>query len=444
MLFRRFRFFIFGYFIILGLFLAACGETPTPPLSPTAMPTNSPTAPTTANNPVATNVALPTAASITATPVSMASSTVSGGLLYTLMADNSLLILEAASGKTVASLRVSPNTPPQKNWRNPGHYMALSRDGKNLYTIVPGWRDEPDRLAVINTQTRQLEKTHVLPDSEGKNSGINPVSNVYYALAVGPQSGKVYLFGTRFASVIATVVDPASGAQLTNWTAKQRDGVEWMVYQAGFSADEKKLYLSYHNYNSSGIDVFELNDSGLQRCQGALTRYSGCLRAHGSFVLVGDEIIAASGDSEIFVPIIGGLAKGYDSGIKGHVREMAVNSAKTRLYTVGSCQATEGKAAGFAALDLTKSGIPGAVSPQGVTWQTPPGAPLVSLNSAQLCGERLVLLPDETVIVARPSAPPYPIETTTPGGLLYLNPTNGSALKMLDLGSTPLDLIFVP
>src|SRR5439155_5294524 len=121
--------------------------------------------------------------------------------------------------------------------------------------------------AVLDTATAEPLGSHQLAARGG----------VFRSLAVGPITGRLYLSGNRAGRVVVMVLDPDTGTVLTDWTARERDGRDWSVYQGAVSDDERDLFISYHGTNTTGIDRFTIVGDGLQRCRGGRRPNAGCL-----------------------------------------------------------------------------------------------------------------------------------------------------------------------
>jgi len=55
---------------------------------------------------------------------------------------------------------------------------------------------------------------------------------------------------------------PANGAHPSTWTARSADGHTWTLYQGSVSADEQRLYVSYHGPDITGLDWFDATPEG--------------------------------------------------------------------------------------------------------------------------------------------------------------------------------------
>ena len=290
------------------------------------------------------------------------------GTAFALLADNRLIAVRTADGSVIAARRLAPPPPTAAAAsRFARHLLALASDGRTLFALIPGWpaapgvSGQPDRLAVVARSTTRITATFPLPGEGG----------TYRSLAVGPQSGRLYLFGNRpdpatppatpspatsivagatVEGVIVTRLDPTTGAVEATWLARTAEGRDWLVYQGAVAPDERTLYVSYHGVATTGIDRFDLVAGGLRRCPPPPQSGLGCIAGHGGFAFFGDGLLTATGDSVILATDHTGAVIGaIDTRLTGnHLMEFAVDPSADRLYAVGSC----GYAGGFSAVSL--------------------------------------------------------------------------------------------
>lgn len=324
---------------------------------------------------------------------------------------------------------MSLSPPPSADAdRSVGHYLAITTDGTAVYALVSGQPSRPDRLAILDVGTAQLRAVFDLPGA------------TYRSLAVGPRTGSVYLFGDRSGEVLVSVMEGQTGSVLHAWMARAADGRTWRVYQGAVSTDERRLFLSYHGPDTTGVDWFDVTDAGLLRCPAAARTDSGCLGGHGALSLEQDGVLVATGDTVLLdVDLAGQVRQGFDTGLENnHLMEFTVDAATQRVYAVGSC----GYAGGFSAVNLQGGGTPDlSVTPRPWAWRATPTPPEV-LQQAGVCGERVVLGPNGLLTVARTQRPvPQP---NRPGALLLVDPATGAVVQTVPTPSEPLDVVVMP
>lgn len=356
--------------------------------------------------------------------------------VYALLADNQLLAVRADSGVLVAR-RLAP-TPPPATWRFVGHDLVFSRDGATLYALAPGFPGTDDRVAVVDAPTAAVRSTFSLPGQ-----------GVYRGLALGPVTDRVYVFGTRDGSAIVTVLDPQTGRILDDWVARPLDGPSWDVYQGAVSADERRIYLSYHGEKTTGIDWFALDANGLHRCTPPRPVFpsSGCIPTHGGFVLHGNGLLAATGTNVVLdVGPDGMVRRAFDTKLNGnHLMEFTVDAASNRLYAVGSC----GYAGGLSSVDLGGGGILTTPTSDGEwRWRATPEPSAVRAlvppepgigDTGEPCGQRIVVAPSGQLVIAKlPIPDPRP---GIPGALLFLDPTTGRVTRTVVTPAEPVDVV---
>lgn len=342
--------------------------------------------------------------------------------IYALLADMRLLVVRP-DGATLAVTNLGLAAPIS----SAGHYLALANDHQQVYVLASHQPQSLDQVVAVNALSTQVEGTYALPDG------------VYRSIAVGIQTGHLFVFGNRGGSTIITVVDPASGATLVTWTARPQDGHTWTVYQGAVSADEQRVYVSYHGPDTTGIDWFDVTGNGLIRCVSQEPANFGCIASHGGFTLFPDRLLAATGGPVILnMDRTGQVQEAFDTGLEGnHLMEFVADPMTERLYAVGSC----GYTGGFSAVSLREAGILATPTLPGVwNWSIPPPPPHV-LVKTQPCGERLSLGSDGLVIGMTAQPVPQPAKQ---GALLIVDPNTGRTIHQMELPSEPLDVLALP
>jgi hypothetical protein len=362
--------------------------------------------------------------------------------VFALLADGRVLVVRP-NGRLLAETRLAPPPPPGTD-RATGHYLVLSSDGHYVLTLVPGRPEAPDRLAVVDAGSGQVQVTFPLPDTV-----------TFRSLALGPQTGRVFLFGNagevvrppgldslapRQVSVVVAVLDPARGLVVDSWTVRPTDGHDWRVYQGAVSTDERQLFVSYHGPDTTGIDRFDLAPDGPHRCPDAALPGRGCLDGHGGFALHQDGLLAATGTPVVVeLDQTDAVRRGLDTALTGnHLMEFVVDEAVQRLYAVGSC----GYAGGFSAVSLHGAGVPTTPTVPGEwAWIATPEPP-PRLRRGGACGERLALGGANLLVVGK-TQQPVP-QSGRLGALLMLDPSSGDVTSTVPTPSEPIDVLVAP
>lgn len=208
--------------------LSSCRSTvspsPTPPPVPTSPPQLTPTY-RPAPSPATAAVPHPT--------------------VIALLADYRLVALHPDAGGTpqeILPALPTANLPPIDFAA--GHYLAQSSDGSLLIAPRPAPPSQPNQIALIKATSLQLERMVLLPASAGSIRSV----------VVGAVTGRIYVFGDREQDATLTVLDAGTGTVLNLWTLRGGDGRDWLVYQGAVSADEQRVFASYHGTYTTGID----------------------------------------------------------------------------------------------------------------------------------------------------------------------------------------------
>lgn len=179
-----------------------------------------------------------------------------------------------------------------------GRSLALSRDRSRLYVLISRWSQGPQEIIALNAVTLAVRGRLALPEDL-----------VVRSIAVGPQSGNVYVFantGVTDAGSAASliVLRPLDGALTTRHEFRRADGRDWYVFDAALDRDERRAYVSYHGgcfpgrppACTTGADVLTLDSTPFSRCSSDDARNAGCLaQAHGQIAAYGAGALAASG-----------------------------------------------------------------------------------------------------------------------------------------------------
>jgi hypothetical protein len=322
---------------------------------------------------------------------------------YALLVNNHLLVADVASGTVITVVPLAGPAAPA-----PLHALALSSDRDSLFVLV---REANGRafVAAVDTVTLKITATFEL----GRELQ-------YRGLAVGSRTGRLYLFANRENDAVVRVLDPSNG-RIQDWLARASNGRNWFVYQGDVAADESALFISYHGADTTGIDRFEIQPTGLVRCNTPSAPESGCFRTHGAFVLFDDELFAATGQPFVMAldAKTGVKRRDFHFGLEGnHLMEFAIDPI-AGLYAVGSC----GYNRGLAVADLASRQYQVLVEPG---------------QSSAVCGDRIGVLDDGALIIVARTAAPVP--ALVPGEILVLS-GDGVILRTIRTSAEPMDLL---
>lgn len=355
-------------------------------------------------------------------------------IVFALLADNHLLTVRLDTGAVVARLRLGPvplsssgagQGPVPASSSGAGHYLALSSDGRTLYALAPG---DPASLSVVDVATVRARARYQLPH------GL-----LASGLAVGPATGRLYVFsnrpergttpfGTPVEDVVVQALDPRHGRVVAHWTARRAAGHDWSVYQGAVAPDERHLFISYHGSDTTGIDRFTVGRGGLQRCSSPPSAHpqigAGCLPTHGGFTLDGAAVLAATGTPLILeLTQTGRIERGLNTRLtNNHLMEFVVDGRGRELYAVGPCDYAGGVSAVGLATGQTRLLVP-------------PGA-------GGPCGARVALGPRAAVLVVGTTTASvlYP---SIRGALLFLDTRTGTVRRTVSTPSEPADVLVV-
>jgi hypothetical protein len=258
-----------------------------------------------------------------------------------LLADRTLVEISSTSGRIVRRRVLGPGTP----FADLGSYLALSDDSRRLFVLTPRSPGSGQELAILDPAG--LRPTESFPLDRGI---------VFRAVAVGPRTGRLYLFGNRRAGggaedAVVAVLDPSSGETQTS-TVREAEGHDWWIIDGAVARDESRLYLSYHGgcdvidrLCTNGADWIDINGDRLARCGRRTASGVGCLaRVHGGVEALEDGLLAATGTPKLIrISDQGKVIADLPSRLAGnHVMEFAVDRAVERAYALGQCLYTGG------------------------------------------------------------------------------------------------------
>lgn len=350
--------------------------------------------------------------------------------VFALLADNSLIKVAAETGRVEREVSLGhPNGRPAV-----GRYLAQSKDGESLFALTPGGQERASLLTVIDVSTTRVQDRYPLPEG-----------SVFRSLAMGPETGRLYLFGNRPAEAarrgtrsdrggqdaVVAVVNPEDGKVQKIETIRESDGRSWIMLWTDVSPDERYLFLSYHG-DTTGIDWIELTPRGLLRCQEAAPAGQGCIPGHGSVEVHGGHLLIATGTPQIVETTRSGqIVRELDTKLKGnHLMEFAVDTSTDRLFAVGSC----GYTGGLSSASL-KTGQVKVLAP------IRSGLAVTSVRESAVCGERVEVGPGSLLVVGKTAGPVT--SPKSPGSLLLIDGDNGRKIRTADTPDEPVDVLVV-
>jgi hypothetical protein len=257
----------------------------------------------------------------------------------------------------------------------------------------------------------------------------------FHALAVGPKTGWLYLFGDRAAGPkrvlpggtvqpsdpVVAVVDPHNGTVLRGWTARAAADYDWYTYRGLVSGDEGTVFVSYHGTYTTGIDSFAITGAVAHRCEPSLGPGRGCIQGHGDVELYAGGLLAATGGEYIEeLDQTGTVRRMLSTRLAGnHLMEFVVDGPTQRLYAVGPC----GYTGGVSVVDI-RTGRTRVLARPGDT---------------AVCGERSALGPRSLLVVGN-TAVTVP-QAGIPGFLLFLDARSGKVRRTVATPSEPVDVL---
>jgi hypothetical protein len=284
--------------------------------------------------------------------------------------------------------------------------LAVSIDGNEVFIATV---DEKARVTTIHgLSLRNLSRRTVATVHD---------SVAYRLIDVGRRSGSVYLFGGLGVRVLR--FDPSTGAEQGRWMPMD-SLANWWVYAAAVSADEQRVFLSYHG-GKWGMDWLDIGTPAGQLCRASEPHW-GCIMAHGAFALYRDHIVVATG-AELLVEVDQGgreIARYPLDLANNHVMEFALDTVEAIAYGIGPCYYTGGLAA--------------------VAIREGRSRPVSSARVGSVCGDRIALASDRKwiVVASRNFATPSPF---APGVLTVVSATTGEIARRIALTSEAVDVL---
>jgi hypothetical protein len=265
----------------------------------------------------------------------------SNSMVFAVLADRTLVQISAASRRIILRRTLGPRRPLAAS----GRFLALSLDGRRLFVLTPSAPGTGQEVRIFDpVGVRLLERL--------------PLERrfVFRVIAVGRQSGGLYLFANRprgqgAEDAVVAVLD-ADGSAKRIATIREAAGRDWWVFDGAVSPDEARLYVSYHggcgpegpNLCTSGADWIDVAGDRLVRCSGRSIPGNGCfVRVHGGVEALDGGVLAATGAGPILEISDEGEVAARRSRLGGnHLMEFALDGPRERAYAVGQCYYTGG------------------------------------------------------------------------------------------------------
>jgi hypothetical protein len=165
-----------------------------------------------------------------------------------LLADRTLVQIAPDSAKVVARAEFGPPQP----FAASGRFLALSRDRRRLFVLIPAAPGRAQEIRVLDVATLRPVLRFAVAE------GI-----VFRAIAVGARTGRLYLFGNRprrgrTEDAVVTVVGP-TGADAQTTTVRAVKGYDWWIIDGAVAHDESRIYVSYHGEWTTGAVWIEVD-----------------------------------------------------------------------------------------------------------------------------------------------------------------------------------------
>jgi hypothetical protein len=324
--------------------------------------------------------------------------------LYVLLTDNQLLRL-SEDGAILSRRRLGA---PPTSFPTYGSLLAASPDGETVYALLRAPR--PSIAAIEGDAVSRLRL---------------PPGTMWRRLAVGPETGRIYVAGnvagTRSNDLgdvelgVRLLVLAPDGEELALETIREPAGRDWYVQGLTISPDETSALVAYHGGDTTGSDLVRLDP--VRRCVDSTPAWAACLAEnHGRSQWVGEEILAATGERRLaLLEPSGRVLRRLDSGLAGaHLMAFAISGST--VYAHADC----GKGTGISRLSLDG------------------GAPTI----LQACGDVMAVVADSTLVLGRRwRGDPY--GRSLSAALLYVDFTAKRVVRRVDLPDDPADVLAV-
>lgn len=326
--------------------------------------------------------------------------------VYAYLADNTVVRTDEQFGVWRIK-RVAPKPVLQGG---AGHSLAFSADGRTLWALsVTG-----QRLVALAPTTLAIRRSIAFAPTE-----------VPRALVVGRRTGRLYVAYTVDHPVPKRrdhpkdarlrILDPSGTRRLSDTVVRPAGRRSWWVYALAVDEEERRVYMSYHGSDTTGLDTLNISDRRLTRCRrpGYLVCWG---QPHGMVAVVGDKVYTATG-----APWIGEYAR--DGTLRRrletdlgnvHLMEFAVTPGGDELYAASSCQL----GSSFARIDLA--------SGEATTSSTP------------ACGSAIAATRSSAILGSIRMADADPKRR---GKLLVVDPSTGAITRQHATPSEPTDVL---
>jgi len=333
------------------------------------------------------------------------------GQLVGLLNDGTLLTLDL----TADAARPGRRRVGEATARGPGRRLAWNGDASILYAIVA--RGRRFELASFERGSwRVLRRVDL--GAAGR----------FGSVAVGPRSGRLYVFGSRRGDPVVRVMEP-DGELVREWKARRRAPRRWDVIDGIVSADERYAFLSYHGA-VDGADKLDLS-RGRLACARPSPR-GGCLPApvHGYLDRHDERVVATTtGEALLLLATADERFERAPTGLRGNHMARVALGPSGELFAAGSCVIRGGYST------ASRLGAPPKVL-------VPSDDPQAS-TSGKACGERLAVggRPLTGALAQRLYTETY---DTIRGAIAVIDPASGRVRRTIELDALPEDVLISP
>jgi hypothetical protein len=296
-----------------------------------------------------------------------------------------------------------------------GNYIAHSPDRKEIYVLSPASTDAGQQFAVIRERDLRVIRRFQL-------HGM-----IYRALTVGRRTGRLYLAGntgtessrdgeTREAAWLA-ILSPETGKTLASSRLRPPNH-DWQVFSIATTADEARVWVSYHGSDTTGADWIAIMRGKRARCEARALPGQGCIRQHGAVVADGNDVLGTTGEGPVLRIGPGGTLRAtYPVNLAGdHVTELALSPDRARVAVLGPCDYLGG-------FEL--------ITPANRRTQ------VVAHPSKSVCGARATWLDNARILLARDLETAL---TDQPSSVVVIDPPSAEIVATADEPSDLVDL----